>query len=183
MLSFDIETTGLTRADRITAACVYNPEYGIRETFLFKDEHVSPVRFLKYLDEANVLCAFNGARFDIPFIQREFNIDPSRVTNWMSKLVDLYEMSWLVFKQGFSLNKVLTMNGIPVKTGCGREAITLAEEGRWNELGDYCMQDTIKTHAVTNLPIIKFPIYVEGKQIQLHNLSFQLVPYILEPRL
>ena len=69
MLSFDLETTGLNPATcAITCACAYDPERGIERYFLFPlgDD---PEEFLQLLDEADRLCAFNGARFDIPFLQ------------------------------------------------------------------------------------------------------------------
>ena len=69
MLSFDLETTGLNPATcAITCACAYDPERGIERHFLFPlgDD---PEEFLQLLDESDRLCAFNGARFDIPFLQ------------------------------------------------------------------------------------------------------------------
>lgn len=80
MLAFDIETTGLSDSDTVTAACVYDPARSIKETFLFSRGYDSPrtssdpARFLQLLDDADVLCAFNGARFDIPFIQRQWKV-------------------------------------------------------------------------------------------------------------
>jgi len=67
MLAFDIETTGLDKNARATCACAYDPDAGIDQLFFFKDG--TQEDFFALLDQADSLCAFNGARFDIPFLQ------------------------------------------------------------------------------------------------------------------
>jgi uncharacterized protein YprB with RNaseH-like and TPR domain len=79
MLSFDIETEGLNKySDRISVACIYDPDRNIQKSFNFlrKDEDTKKniEDFLKELDDAESLCSFNGARFDIPFIIQRFNV-------------------------------------------------------------------------------------------------------------
>ena len=44
------------------------------------------------------------------------------------------------------------------KTGTGLDAVNLALENRWEELGAYCRQDTLKTHAVSSLPRVRVPV-------------------------
>ncbi len=72
MLAFDIETEHLdSRVGRITVASVYDPDRGIEKTFNFiRDEsrfEEERDAFIRCLD-AELLCCFNGVRFDIPFI-------------------------------------------------------------------------------------------------------------------
>lgn len=174
MLAFDIETTGLGEADTITAACAFDPSRNIERTFIFS-QGGDPHEFIALLDEADVLCAFNGVRFDIPFMQKEWKLSDSRVHVWVAKLVDVYEMAMLVFRRGFSLNQLLIANKIDVKTGTGKEAIELAHRGAWAELGEYCMQDTKKTHAVTSLAKIITPLSFPTYKVELHNLCFRMV--------
>jgi DNA polymerase elongation subunit (family B) len=171
MLAFDIETTGLSDHDKITAASVYDPKKNIHETFLFH-ENKDPSKFLAYLDEADVLCAFNGARFDIPFIQKQWNLPTIQVQGWILKLVDIYDMCFHVFKRGFSLNQLLLANNIDCKTGTGKEAIDLALNQKWKELADYCMQDTIKTYTVTNMTYIEIPLLFANERVFMRNLEF-----------
>jgi hypothetical protein len=163
MLAFDIETTGLDPStNTVTAACAYDPARGIEKTFIFNptsDVVEDPQNFLALLDAAPVICAFNGARFDLPFMQEAWKIPAERVDCWRLKLFDVYELSVQVFGEGFSLNQLLRRNGIDTKTACGKEAIVFAEKGQWQELGEYCMQDTIKTHQVSTLPVIRLPIH------------------------
>lgn len=174
MLAFDIETTGLTPADKITAAAVYDPEKNIRECFLFLVDP-DPSKFLGYLDDADILCAFNGARFDIPFMQNQWKLPSAQVERWILKLVDIYEMSFLAFKRGFSLNQLLLINKIDCKTGTGKEAITLAKDCKWDDLAEYCMQDTIKTYTVTKQANIMIPLTFAGTEIYMYDLEFQKV--------
>jgi len=139
MLAFDIETTGLQSTDTITAACLYDPDNNINKTYIFAlgSDYNDLIR---EMDNAEQLCAFNGARFDIPFMQKEWNIPPEKIQAWRLKLFDIYETSMQVFKKGFSLNQLLSYNNIPNKTGHGKEAIMLAQQAMWSELGEYCMQ-------------------------------------------
>lgn len=168
MLSFDIETTGLQHTDTITAACVYDPVNNIRKMFIFAVEK-DPSEFLDLLDNADILCAFNGARFDIPFIQNQWKLSDERIHKWRLKLFDIYEACLIIFKSGFSLNQLLLANHIEVKTSSGKEAITMAANKQWLELGEYCMHDTIKTYCVSTLPSIMLPLKGSARQVLLNN--------------
>jgi hypothetical protein len=157
MLAFDLETTGLDPVrDTITCAAVYDPEKGIEEIFFFvcEDEREA---FMCLLDDADRLCAFNGAGFDIPFIVAKFSPPSERVKKWRVKLHDVF----LACKWGlgvtFSLQQLLEHNGVPGKTGTGENAIVLAREGRTRELGQYCMNDTRATYRVSALASIVIP--------------------------
>jgi uncharacterized protein YprB with RNaseH-like and TPR domain len=91
MLAFDIETQGLlSDVDDITVASVYDPERGIKKTFFFMREGYNRQEnidsFLEVLDNAPVLCCFNGVRFDIPFIIARFHVAPERYTKWFMKV-------------------------------------------------------------------------------------------------
>jgi DNA polymerase III alpha subunit (gram-positive type) len=169
MLAFDIETTGLdSNVDHITAASVYDPRHNIQKTFIFPlGDSVS--EFVGYLDNADKLCAFNGAAFDIPFIEAAFALPPTKTYQWRLKLFDLCEMSSQVFHEKFSLNQILLYNNIDVKTSSGKEAIQMARRYEWDALANYCMHDTIKTWQISNRPIIKLPIRTYKKQTVILN--------------
>ena len=74
---------------------------------------------------------------------------------WRLKLLDFYETSILCFGEGMSLNYLLSLNGVRGKTGNGLDAIKLAQDKKWVELGEYCRQDTIKTWALTRKKQVK----------------------------
>lgn len=165
MLAFDLETTGLDPClDVVTCASAYDPEVGIERVFFFnargdpEQADDTPESFFSLLDAADRLCAFNGARFDIPFLQVRYGIPDARVGRWMLKLYDLYEASRLAFDSGFSLNALLSANGLKSKTGTGGDAVGLARDGDWQTLADYCLQDAIKTHAVSSRDIVLMPV-------------------------
>ena len=159
ILAVDIETTGLDpRVDDVTCACVYDAEGGVARSFVFmRDGPGAREEFLALLDTAPRLCAFNGVRFDLPFLARRWGLAPERVGAWVRKLVDPFEASKLALNRTFSLDRLLAANGLSGKTGSGLHAVTLAREGRWDELADYCMHDTRMTHAAVALPALLLP--------------------------
>ena len=159
LLAVDIETTGLDpRVDDVTCACAFDPEGGVSRAFVFgRDGAAAREEFLALLDAAPRLCAFNGVRFDLPFLARRWGIGPERVGGWVRKLVDPFEASKLALARTFSLDRLLAANGLSGKTGHGLHAVALAREGRWDELADYCMHDTRMTHAAAALPALRLP--------------------------
>ena len=151
VLAFDIETTGLdAETCEVTCACAYDPDRGVERSFVFSQGD-SPEEFTRLLDEAPLLCAFNGVRFDLPFLARRWGVPDEKVGSWVRKMVDPFEGCKLGLGQTFSLNALLEKNGLPVKTSSGLEAVRMAKEGRWAELAEYCMHDTKMTHAAVTL--------------------------------
>lgn len=115
MLAFDIETTGLNgNCHHVTCACVFDGESGVERSFLFGRDTDLSLReeFMGMLDAAERICAFNGARFDIPFLARSWNLPSERVGSWMVKLVDAFEACKLARGRTFSLNALLHANGL-----------------------------------------------------------------------
>ena len=192
MVAFDIETMGLDPArDRITAACLYGAMDGPRpgqrvtrdasepgphvvRTFVSRNEEpdsedlAQREEFMAHLDSARGLCAFNGIRFDIPFLQRAWNIPATRVEAWIVKTFDVFEACKLGLNATFSLDRLLAANSLESKTGSGLHAIQLAKDGKWEELGDYCMQDTRMTYLVSSQQAIALPLHtVRGKRLVL----------------
>jgi hypothetical protein len=159
MLAFDIETLGLNPmqlGNCVTVASIYDPSRGISRTFNFLTG-AEPEDFLKELDAAPRLCAFNGARFDIPFLAKIWSLPPVRVHAWMAKLFDVYEVCKLAANKTFSLNALLRENGLESKTGTGLEAVEMAKRGDYMKLESYCMMDTRLTHQVSSLERINVP--------------------------
>ena len=153
MLAFDIETTGLSPVDNlITVVCTQDYFTGERTAYEFdKVRKTDPVRFqvlvdslVKAFDTASSLCAFNGIRFDIPFLQKSLNITPNVTNAWILKTTDILEACRLG-KFGpyhtFSLNLLCEHNAIPVKTSSGKAAIIMAKKRQWIELKSYCTED------------------------------------------
>ena len=159
MLAFDIETTGLAYSAPdvvLTCACAYDPEAGIRARFVpaLGDDMEA---FFRLLDQAEQLCAFNGAKFDVPFMQQQYGLPDARVGAWQLKLFDVFQACKLGLDRTFSLNALLDANGMESKTDSGLNAVRMAREGDWDRLAEYCMQDTVKTYQVSNLEMILLP--------------------------
>lgn len=164
MLAFDIETTGLDSDSWVTCVCAYDPDTHTEATFNFamheKDkEKCMEMReeFMGLMDEADRLCAFNGVRFDIPFMAQRWKIPAARVGMWVAKLFDPFEFCKLSMNRTFPLRKLLAKNNLEGKTGDGLEAIHMALNGEYEKLERYCMQDTRVTHMVCSLPCILLP--------------------------
>lgn len=161
MLAFDIETTGLNfYSDRITVASIYDPERNIERNFNFMvGDVVQNIHdFLLALDEADTLCAYNGVKFDLPFIIQRFHIRPERYTPWFLKLYDPFQFCSLIFRSSCSLNRILETNGEEVKTGSGLQAVQWAEEGEWEKLESYCMMDTKLTWKISSRNDVVIPL-------------------------
>ena len=122
MLAFDLETSGLDpRSDLITCAAACDPESDIQRVFFFArlDESGELVpmldgaeTFMAMLDAADRLCAFNGARFDLPFLQHQLGASPARVGAWRRKLHDVFEGCKLGLGVTFPLRDLLELNGL-----------------------------------------------------------------------
>ncbi len=166
MLAFDLETSGLDPClSLVTCAAVSDPEAGLERVFIFarleNGKLVATLEdaeeFMQMLDSADRLCAFNGARFDLPFVQHQLGATPERVLRWRLKLHDVFEACKLALGVTFPLRTLLELNGLPGKTGSGADAIQLALRGEWSRLGEYCLNDTRVTHRVSSLARIRVP--------------------------
>jgi len=178
MLAWDIETTGLSpQSSLVTVAAIYSPFNQVVFQFATLDPQGTVVkiqdfdskkeRFMKELDDAPILAAFNGIGFDIPFITVAFDIAPERVMKWVLKSVDIFETCKRAFDgRTFGLNLVLALNGYTVKTGNGMEAVHQANAGKWEELSLYCMEDSRLTYEISTRERIAIP---EGFQWRKRN--------------
>jgi hypothetical protein len=96
------------------------------------------------LDEAELLCAFNGVRFDIPFLHKALELADDTTTAWLFKTTDILEAARLGLfgpAHTFGLNMLCQHNQIAVKSGSGLQAIKFAQEHKWDELKHYCADD------------------------------------------
>lgn len=169
MVAFDIETMGFNPLkERITAAAVYDGN-GLCKVFVFKGEDLDEDarlrdEFISILDSAPRLCAFNGIRFDIPYIIRHWGLDPARAHAWVLKTVDIFEACKLGLRQTFKLSQLLSVNNMESKTGSGAEAVGLAKNREWEKLGAYCLQDTRLTYLATAQLGVMLPLHTSTGQ-------------------
>jgi len=173
MLAFDIETQGLdARRHAVTVVSTEDFRTGARRNYEFarvrkQDPAGLPAlldEMVQQLEEAPSLCAFNGVRFDLPFLQTAFRIDAGTVTRWVLKTTDILECSRLVHGKTFSLNLLCETNGMPVKISSGLEAVRMAEQERWEQLREYCADDVsilCKLYALRHLRHPRLPLVVD----------------------
>jgi len=144
---FDIETTGLTDEDKVTVVCTEHYETSTRKVFNFArtvtDEERAVLRrdLMLDFDSATGLCAYNGVRFDLPFMQRALDIPADKVTQWVLKTSDILEQMRLRDNAVCKLDHLCTINAVPSKSSSGLEAVRMAAAGRWQELEQYCAND------------------------------------------
>lgn len=154
---FDIETTGLEpwRASKVTCICAKDSdgnvfsEVGASETRIID-------RFIKWLDdyEANewLLVTKGGDHFDIPFIcarQIRISHDDKRPPFPLLSFRH-FDLSKKLKNKYISLQDMATILGIPGKLGTGLGAISLFNEGKYDELKKYCLQDVELTEYIFN---------------------------------
>jgi hypothetical protein len=73
---FDIETTGLNHhSDRVTTVSVYRDG---ETTTLVRGDDLSAETLEEAFADAGLLVTFNGARFDVPFLETSFDVDLDR---------------------------------------------------------------------------------------------------------
>ena len=173
MLAFDIETQGLdARRHAVTVVSTEDFATGARRNYEFARVRAEEPAGLPALvdemvqqfEEATSLCAFNGVRFDLQFLQTALHIDAGTVTRWVLKTTDILECSRLVHGKTFSLNLLCETNGMPVKISSGLEAMRMAEQGRWQQLREYCADDVTilcKLYALRHIKHPRLPLVVD----------------------
>jgi hypothetical protein len=153
MLAFDIETTGLDPAHSVvTVVCTQDYHTGERRAYEFgrvracepQGEALLRDELIQAFDAADSLCAFNGVRFDIPFLHAALGLAPETTAAWLFKTTDILEAARLGLfgpAHTFGLNLLCQHNQVAVKSGSGLQAIKFAQEGRWDALLSYCADD------------------------------------------
>jgi len=150
MLVFDIETMGLdARRHAVTVVSTQDFRSGTRVSYEFARTRAEAPELLAALaeemvlafEEATSLCAFNGVRFDLPFLRTALRIDDATITRWVLKTSDILESSRLLHGSTFSLDLLCQTNGMPTKISSGLKAISMAAEQRWADLREYCEDD------------------------------------------
>lgn len=166
MIAFDIETTGLKpeRGDRCTIVCA--EDWLTREKYTFEFERHRHDRerhdallqqMCELFDSAPALSAFNGIKFDVPFLESCFKIAPAQTNAWRLKTVDLFDCCKRTQQPTFSLNMLCEANGVPVKISTGAEAIGMAARAEWDRLREYCAMDVTILNNLADKRLLLHP--------------------------
>jgi DEAD/DEAH box helicase domain-containing protein len=123
-----------------SAAVVWHSPSG--RPYLFDDHDV--VDIAEFLENTEVILSFNGVEFDIPVIEgllgRSLDI---------THHIDIYQLCYQAMvpnlRRGFKLGELAERTIGRGKTGDGAHAPKLANEGRFGQLFNYCLEDVILT--------------------------------------
>lgn len=152
----DIETQGLLPwyGDKITCICAKastGPDFKLTNS----DDIALIQAFLQWIlrtnrTAAHALVTYNGKGFDIPFILARLAMETD--INKESGLfilqyphIDLFEEVQKLTNKRMSLDTVAKLYGCTPKSGSGKNAIKLAENGKYGDLMEYCYQDVLTT--------------------------------------
>jgi len=180
MLIIDIETTGLelqTHEITVIGTILYDPVKKVMakvecfNVIINKlDENTQGMidvkkKVAQILADCTSIVAFNGIKFDMPFILKWLDESPSSdllLTGIESKYLDFCAISKTFSKSYISLNNVCILNQIQVcKSANGAQAVIWAREREWKKLSDYCMQDVFVLLELTQ-HAIEHGLYFTG---------------------
>lgn len=117
-----------------------------KEYLIFKSAR-EMAKYLLYFN--GILVSFNGIRFDIPCLLADIDIDTFQGLQRKRHLDILaYFYNNVVGKFRVSLNNISENTIMKVKTGNGANAPQLFQDGKWEELVDYCRNDVQLTKEV-----------------------------------
>lgn len=177
-LVFDIETQNFFtdpavgrdnfEALRISVVGVYS--YIEEKYLIFEEGEMEALAEL--FDNAKRLVGFSMNRYDVPVLNTYFRrLGPHAPNLWEKERVDLLESIELLTGQRISLSRLAEANLHVKKDRRGSEAITLYQEGRMEELKEYCLKDVELTKALYELyerdHALLVPNKITGKTVRL----------------
>lgn len=175
VLYIDIETTGLDKDEhKITViGTVIKTVTYVQNTPVYTDvrEHCYNVciaeeaggttlcdmrgEIYNLLDTSDIIVAFNGINFDIPFLFKWMERE-SESQKFDRKILDYCRLNQIILKQRVKLSVMCVNNKIQdEKYATGLDAIKWAEEKNWKELEHYCMQDVFVMSKLTEKSVVE----------------------------
>ena len=119
------------------------------------------ISLLDLFDSASLIVGYNCLAFDFPLVRRFYRptdtfTDPSDCYLFhRSKTFDIMTRVRDATGKYYKLDCLLKLNGVPCKTGHGKNAIKLWNAGKRQELEDYCHNDVVVTAKLALLSNIK----------------------------
>ena len=153
----DIESTGLDwTTSRVTCICARTKK-GEVFSGAGPDEIELIENFIDWISNYSVkthrIVTFNGKHFDISFIIGRLLLHPRAKESGTFLLnydhFDIFEFIRKLTNKSMSLDTASKLLGCKsLKTGTGENALKLADEGRWEELIEYCAGDVKTTEEL-----------------------------------
>lgn len=128
-------------------------------------------KIAQILLECTSIVAFNGIKFDMPFILKWLEESPGSIVienRLDSKYLDFCAISKKIANSYISLNNVCILNQIQVcKSANGKQAVIWAQKREWKKLSDYCMQDVFVLLELTK-HALEHGLYFTGVNMNEH---------------
>ena len=116
-------------------------ELGTMQTFWRDgDTHRDMRALVRLLDKAEMIVGFNLVGFDWIVMKKYYHNRPLYERH-RAKTHDVFSRVRDATGVWYKLDRLLALNGLGMKTADGLEAIRMWEEGRRDELQDYCESD------------------------------------------
>lgn len=99
---------------------------------------------LAEFDRAELIVGYNALDFDFPLLRKHYGRGPGAEARYAAhrcKCLDPFARIRSALEFWPKLDALLEANGLPSKTGDGKEAVTLWELQKRDELQAYCAQD------------------------------------------
>ncbi len=157
-LVFDIETSnyftdpgvGWDNFDALKISVVGIYSYDEDKYYCYEEKEMEKIAEL--FSRAKTIVGFSMNRYDIPVLNSYFQKLRLAVPNlWEKERVDLLEEIERVMNQRISLSKLAEANLGVKKDMHGSEAIRLFNEGKIEELKEYCLNDVKLTKELYDL--------------------------------
>jgi len=150
-LVIDIETKntfadvgGRDQVEKLDASVVGLYSYNRDQYLHFKEGEFG--QLVPYLQNAALVIGFGINRFDLPVLKKYFDLNVMALPR-----LDLLEEIELAYGSRISLDLLAKHNLETRKTAHGLEAVKFYQEGRWEELISYCLQDVKITKELYDL--------------------------------
>lgn len=116
------------------------------------------------LKRTELLVGFNIKRFDIPVLQKYLSMDLCKIA-----VLDIMEEVSRVCSFWTSLNNVAQTTLGKSKLGSGLDAIEYYQQGLWDKLREYCLQDVKITKEIYDYGLAHNEIFFIDKNGKKHK--------------
>jgi DEAD/DEAH box helicase domain-containing protein len=148
-------------------SCVAVHDSAIDRTFIYNEHDLEEC--VGHLNDADMLCSFNGREFDVPILQSITGADI------LSNHYDILQEIWRALPnrtKGYKLDDICKRLGVGEKNSNGASAIELYRDGDFRTLYSYCRNDVALTRKVARfIDANGYIISPDGEYLQLPRIE------------
>jgi len=134
----------------ITVAAAY--DYAKGKNYVFTEKEINLL--FPLLENASYVVGYNIDSFDLPVLQPYY---PGRIDQIAT--FDILSDIKKIIGRRLALNDVIKATLQKAKTGHGLQAIGLYQDGKWDELKKYCLDDVLLTKELFDFGVKNNEIY------------------------